>query len=103
MRSLSVRVKEKMTPIIGEKNSGQNIGLEPYDKNPILSKGFSIKPVFILKTLYMMYKISIRYDIMKKIGDGNFAVVHKCRMKNTQSEFAMKIIDKGIMKGKVNY
>ena len=50
-----------------------------------------------------MYKISIRYDIMKKIGDGNFAVVHKCRMKNTQSEFAMKIIDKGIMKGKVNY
>ena len=42
-----------------------------------------------------------RYEIMKKIGDGNSAVVHKCRMANTSSEFAMKIIDKGIMKGKV--
>ena len=46
-------------------------------------------------------KVASRYEIMKKIGDGNFAIVHKCRMANTSSEFAMKIIDKGIMKGKV--
>lgn len=44
--------------------------------------------------------IELRYEIGKKIGDGNFAIVYRCRMANTQSEFAMKVIDKTIMKGK---
>lgn len=52
------------------------------------------------RTIRQKSDIETRYEIMKKIGDGNFAIVHKCRMANTSSEFAMKIIDKGIMKGK---
>lgn len=52
------------------------------------------------RTIRQKSDIEQRYEILKKIGDGNFAIVHKCRMKNTQSEFAMKVIDKAIMKGK---
>lgn len=44
--------------------------------------------------------IESRYEIGKTIGDGNFAVVKECRLRTTESEFAMKIIDKSKMKGK---
>ena len=46
---------------------------------------------------------ALRYKIGDEIGDGNFAKVYKCRMANTQSEFAMKVIKKEIMKGKVSF
>jgi len=44
--------------------------------------------------------IETRYEIGKTIGDGNFAVVREARLRNTESEFAMKIIDKSKLKGK---
>jgi len=44
--------------------------------------------------------IEARYEIGKIIGDGNFAVVRESRLRNTESEYAMKIIDKSKLKGK---
>merc|ERR1712096_235819 len=38
--------------------------------------------------------IDTRYEIGKTIGDGNFAIVREARLRNTESEYAMKIIDK---------
>ncbi|XP_075684651.1 serine/threonine-protein kinase DCLK3 [Rhinoderma darwinii] len=40
------------------------------------------------------------YDIGRSIGDGNFAVVKECRVRKTNQEFAMKIIDKAKLVGK---
>ncbi|XP_073532717.1 serine/threonine-protein kinase DCLK3 [Phyllobates terribilis] len=40
------------------------------------------------------------YEIGKSIGDGNFAVVKECRLRKTNQEFAMKIIDKAKLAGK---
>ncbi|KAK2166677.1 hypothetical protein NP493_1310g00030 [Ridgeia piscesae] len=41
-----------------------------------------------------------KYDLGKVIGDGNFAVVKQCKLKNTSSEYAMKVMDKAKLKGK---
>ena len=41
-----------------------------------------------------------KYEVGKVLGDGNFAVVKQCRLKNTTNDYAMKIIDKSKMKGK---
>ncbi|XP_067888765.1 serine/threonine-protein kinase DCLK3-like [Heterodontus francisci] len=40
------------------------------------------------------------YEIGRTIGDGNFALVKECRLKNTKYEYAVKIIDKSKVKGK---
>ncbi|XP_078072739.1 serine/threonine-protein kinase DCLK3-like [Mustelus asterias] len=40
------------------------------------------------------------YEIGRTIGDGNFALVKQCRLKNTEYEYAVKIIDKSKLKGK---
>ncbi|KAM4026646.1 serine/threonine-protein kinase DCLK3 isoform 2-T2 [Anomaloglossus baeobatrachus] len=40
------------------------------------------------------------YEIGRSIGDGNFAVVKECRLRKTNQEFAMKIIDKAKLAGK---
>ena len=39
-------------------------------------------------------EISSKYAVGDIIGDGNFAVVRKCRSRKTKSDFALKIIDK---------
>ena len=78
----------------GEKSSDSKKNREQFDKNRILSLGKCSK--LISENIHFY-----RYEIGKKIGDGNFAIVYRCRMANTQSEFAMKVIDKSIMKGKV--
>ncbi|XP_039267676.2 serine/threonine-protein kinase DCLK3-like isoform X2 [Styela clava] len=44
--------------------------------------------------------IETRYEIGKTIGDGNFAIVKESRLRNTEAEYAMKIIDKSKLKGK---
>ncbi|GFS20013.1 serine/threonine-protein kinase DCLK3 [Elysia marginata] len=41
-----------------------------------------------------------RYDLGRKLGDGNFAVVRQSRKKETGQEFAVKVIDKAKLKGK---
>ncbi|XP_060637657.2 serine/threonine-protein kinase DCLK3 [Anolis sagrei] len=40
------------------------------------------------------------YKIGRTIGDGNFAVVMECHHRNTNQNYAMKIIDKSKLKGK---
>nr|DBA24772.1 TPA: hypothetical protein GDO54_012384 [Pyxicephalus adspersus] len=40
------------------------------------------------------------YEIGRNIGDGNFAVVKECRLRKTNEEYAMKIIDKAKLIGK---
>uniref|UniRef100_A0A2C9K787 Protein kinase domain-containing protein n=1 Tax=Biomphalaria glabrata TaxID=6526 RepID=A0A2C9K787_BIOGL len=41
-----------------------------------------------------------RYDFGKKLGDGNFAIVHQCKNKESGQEVAIKVIDKSKLKGK---
>ena len=41
-----------------------------------------------------------KYEPGKVLGDGNFAIVKSCKMKNTAHEFAMKIVDKSKLRGK---
>ncbi|CAF0720598.1 unnamed protein product [Rotaria sp. Silwood1] len=41
-----------------------------------------------------------KYELGKKMGDGNFAVVHRSKLRGTDREYAIKIIDKSKMKGK---
>ena len=44
--------------------------------------------------------ILAKYELGKVIGDGNFALVKQCKLKNTNNEYAMKIMDKAKLKGK---
>lgn len=45
-------------------------------------------------------RITDRYEMGRQLGDGNFAVVHHCRHRDTGREYAMKIVDKAKMRGK---
>lgn len=42
--------------------------------------------------------VTDKYEFLKTLGDGNFAVVKQARQKNTDHEYAIKIIDKSKMK-----
>ncbi|XP_059167163.1 serine/threonine-protein kinase DCLK3-like isoform X2 [Physella acuta] len=44
--------------------------------------------------------ITQRYDLGRKLGDGNFAIVRLSRNKETGQEVAIKVIDKSKLKGK---
>lgn len=44
--------------------------------------------------------VTDKYEFLKTLGDGNFAVVKQARLKSTDHEYAIKIIDKSKMKGK---
>lgn len=46
--------------------------------------------------------VTDKYEILKTLGDGNFAVVKQAKHKSTEVEYAIKIIDKSKMKGKEN-
>ena len=41
-----------------------------------------------------------RYELGRTLGDGNFAIVRQAKLKNSNSEYAMKVIDKPKLKGK---
>ncbi|XP_076093262.1 serine/threonine-protein kinase DCLK3-like isoform X3 [Mytilus galloprovincialis] len=41
-----------------------------------------------------------RYELGRTLGDGNFAIVRQAKLKNSNSEYAMKVIDKHKLKGK---
>jgi serine/threonine protein kinase len=42
--------------------------------------------------------VTDKYELGKKMGDGNFAVVHRSKLRGTEREYAIKIIDKSKMK-----
>ncbi|UJR26315.1 hypothetical protein I4U23_007653 [Adineta vaga] len=44
--------------------------------------------------------VTDRYELGKKMGDGNFAVVHRSKLRGSDREYAIKIVDKSKMKGK---
>lgn len=54
---------------------------------------------FSTKGIEERSKVEESYDIGKKIGDGNFAVVKECTKKETGEKFALKIIDKSKTRG----
>ena len=43
--------------------------------------------------------MKLSYFSLLPIGDGNFAVVRKCRSRKTKADFALKIIDKSKCQG----
>ena len=47
--------------------------------------------------------ISERYEILKTLGDGNFAVVKQAKLRSTDNEYAIKIIDKSKMKVRFHF
>lgn len=42
--------------------------------------------------------VTDRFELGKKMGDGNFAVVHRSKLRGSEREFAIKIVDKTKMK-----
>ena len=40
----------------------------------------------------------MRYKLFDKIGEGNFADVFMCKLQNTESQFAMKVMEKEKLK-----
>ncbi|CAF0747474.1 unnamed protein product [Brachionus calyciflorus] len=59
-------------------------------------------PIKLKRQITNFNRILDRYEIIKTLGDGNFAVVKQAKLKNTDHEYAIKIIDKSKMKGKEN-
>lgn len=55
-------------------------------------------PFKLKRQITSFNRILDRYEILKTLGDGNFAVVKHARLKNTEHEFAIKIIDKSKMR-----
>ena len=49
--------------------------------------------------LVVNFFIKLSYFSLLPIGDGNFAVVRKCRSRKTKADFALKIIDKSKCQG----
>ena len=45
--------------------------------------------------------VTERYEILKTLGDGNFAIVKQAKLRSTDNEYAIKIIDKSKMKVKL--
>ena len=51
------------------------------------------------REIITVQEVQSRYTIHDKIGDGNFAKVHLCKLMNTESQFAIKIMDKTRLQG----
>lgn len=55
-------------------------------------------PIKLKRQITSFNRIQDRYEILKTLGDGNFAVVKHAKLKNTENEYAIKIIDKSKMR-----
>lgn len=63
---------------------------------------FSAAEVLVNEVPAVPSYISDRYKVGRMLGDGNFAVVRECTEHSTGREYALKIINKGKCRGKVN-
>ena len=54
----------------------------------------------LLNQISNVSRVTDKYEILKTLGDGNFAIVKQARSKNSDHEYAIKIIDKSKMKVK---
>jgi hypothetical protein len=57
-------------------------------------------PNKVKRQISSFVRIAEKYEFGKVLGDGNFAVVKQARNKQSDHEYAIKIIDKSKMKGK---
>ena len=57
---------------------------------------FHKKPKYNMpaRKIITVAEVQSRYDMYDQIGEGNFADVYVCKLVNTESQFAMKIMDK---------
>jgi len=88
------------------KEQEDNIGGEPEVVGPTTtskSEHRRLTAVFkspLERQVSTVERVTEQYEMGKVLGDGNFAVVHQCRQRDTGREFALKIIDKSKMRGK---
>ncbi|KAK3106265.1 hypothetical protein FSP39_016329 [Pinctada imbricata] len=82
-----------------EKSDGNAKDKEKADKKK-KSKSKIIRKTKLERQVSSDEHILSRYDLGRTLGDGNFAIVRQSKLKNTGSEFAMKVIDKSKLKGK---
>jgi hypothetical protein len=58
--------------------------------------------LFIIKNVFFKHSspaiVTDKYEFGKKMGDGNFAIVRRSKVRGSEREFAIKIIDKSKMK-----
>ncbi|UJR22720.1 hypothetical protein I4U23_025754 [Adineta vaga] len=88
----SLRTKLSSITSLPTNHSNEN-ELSPVTKNFVIKKRSS--------TIHPSPSIvTDRYELGKKMGDGNFAIVRRSKAYDNQREFAIKIIDKSKMKGK---
>jgi hypothetical protein len=57
-----------------------------------------VGPKKLRRQISNIHRLEERYDILKTLGDGNFAIVKQCKNKENGHEYALKIIDKSKMK-----
>ena len=103
MERLKAKEKDKEKQKEKEKNSNNkenddldtNANKKSKKKNKLVSKKTKLE-----RQISRVEHVYSRYEAGKTLGDGNFAIVKQCKMRNTESEYAMKIIDKAKLKGK---
>ncbi|KAF5276882.1 hypothetical protein FQA39_LY06433 [Lamprigera yunnana] len=111
---------ERFSPDDFELEFEESKAIQSYKKTPGLRNGVGPKPKMPKKELNRTYQsdenllsklskdanlqlpaaIRQKYTVGRMIGDGNFAVVRLCTDKNTNVEYALKIIDKSKCKRK---
>ncbi|XP_031557992.1 serine/threonine-protein kinase DCLK2-like [Actinia tenebrosa] len=89
--------KEKLKESV-EKEKIEKYPEQKVKKRP--SKEFTHHEIEVEYSRVTDKKVEDVYDIGRKIGDGNFAIVRQCTNKTNKKEFALKIIDKKKIKGK---
>lgn len=89
--------KEKLKESI-EKEKNEKHAEQKVKKRP--SKDFTNHEIEEEYSRVTDKKVEDVYDIGRKIGDGNFAIVRQCTNKTNKKEFALKIIDKKKIRGK---
>lgn len=89
--------KEKLKESV-EKEKNEKHAEQKAKKRP--SKEFTNHEIEVEYSRVMDKKVEDVYDIGRKIGDGNFAIVRQCTNKTNKKEFALKIIDKKKIRGK---
>ncbi|CAF4201693.1 unnamed protein product, partial [Rotaria magnacalcarata] len=76
--------------------------VNPYDTHEIKESTSTEKKNPIKKrssTIHLTPAVvTDKYELGKKMGDGNFAIVRRSKLRGTEKEFAVKIIDKSKMK-----
>ncbi|KAF5286607.1 hypothetical protein FQR65_LT12516 [Abscondita terminalis] len=111
---------ERFSPDDFELEFEESKSIQSYKKTPGYRNGVGPKPKMPKKELNRTYQsnenllvkfsndvnvvlptsLRQKYTVGRMIGDGNFAVVRLCTDKNTNAEYALKIIDKSKCKGK---